>query len=169
MLRLKKTKYGGYPLWQDDASMPALTQSTHVVWQQLEPILVRIDEARESEQFTASPPFSLPARLELIWDRHHSHRQGLVMFDSQGQLIVHVVHALLGYDGSGPQLSKQILTHLGVGEAMFEQIQHEVRDRPYLVVLSRQKRRFDQGITTTYPTHEVEGEWEYWDASKHLS
>ena len=168
MLEPRKLEDGSYPLWEDDVSMRALTQDTYVAWRQLEPILARITGVLGTDQFTDSPPFSLPARIELIRTQDHSNLQGLVLFDSQGQLIVHVVHALLGYEGSGTKISEQILGYLGVSEAMFREIQQNVQNRPYLIILSRQKHELHEDVRVSNLTPEVEEEWRYWDVSERL-
>ncbi len=69
--------------------------------------------------------------MEFFWDPQYDSR-GVTFFDDQGRLIVHVLHALLGYGGSGPMFSKQIMLHLGVSEEMFQDIQSALWDqRPY--------------------------------------
>ena len=78
------------------------------------------------------------------------------------------VVALLGYGGSGPYLSEQILTLLGVSQEMFEEIQRATWDRPYLIILSRQKREVIEGVDTAYPTLQVEDEWRWWPATSSL-
>ncbi len=84
--------------------------------------------------------FSRPVRLECFWN-DYSHKRGITVFDQHGRLIVHVVPALLGYEGSGPALSWQLMERLGVTRELFDQLQTEVHNnRPYMLIVSREQR-----------------------------
>lgn len=66
--------------------------------------------------------------------------RGLVLFDSTNRPVVHVFHALIGYDGSAPQLTKEILGMLAIPDVLFEEIQAEFKgirelDIPYYVAI----------------------------------
>ena len=87
------------------------------------------------------PDPTLVKRLEFIRD---DRRRGvfLIADDAEGtereKVLAHLANALLGYDGSGPELSKAILEHLGVPVSVFEAIQDATRnDYPYVVVVRR--------------------------------
>jgi hypothetical protein len=48
--------------------------------------------------------------------------RGVILFDRANNPDIHVIHALLGYDGNGPGLSKHILGLLGLPDEAFTQI-----------------------------------------------
>lgn len=151
---------GEEPIYQTVTSLPALTDSDFLVWRALEPALDKIRGDVERNKWNA--PLALPARLEFFWNDEFT---GVVIFDSRGRLIVHSPVALLGYDGSGPGLSKKILLSLGVSQEMFDEIQAEIWNRrPYAVVVSREKRTEENGIKVAQRTLDVESEWTWWRA-----
>lgn len=154
--------------WQHLGTFPAITGPTDAAWRQIEIILTGVIELARHKTYEISTTYSTPARVELLWSRDNRDFRGLVIFDSMGRLIVHVTNALLGYGGSGPYLSEQILTLLGVSQEMFEEIQRATWDRPYLIILSRQKREVIEGVDTAYPTLQVEDEWQWWPATSSL-
>ncbi len=154
--------------WQHLGTFPAITGPTDAAWKQIEIILTGIIELARHKSYEILTTYSTPARVELLWSRDNRDFRGLVIFDSMGRLIVHVTNALLGYGGSGPYLSEQILTLLGVSNEMFEEIQQATWDRPYLIILSRQKREVIEGVDTAYPTLQVEDEWRWWPATSSL-
>ena len=155
----------GSPKWENANSFPAIDDATDTAWQQAKIILAGVIALANEKPFAGSSGFSLPARVELIWSRGNPELRGLVVFDTQGRLIVHVENALLGYNGSGPSLSQQILSFLDVSPETFEEIQASAWNRPYLIVLSRQRHEAHKGIDVAYPTLDVEPEWTWWDAS----
>ena len=152
----------GYSCYWSGRALRPIDSDTHSAWPLLDIILTGIDQIAERDGWSAI--FSTIARLEFVWDEDQSLR-GVAIFDSRGQLVVHVVHALLGYSGNGPTLSEQITTHLGVSPQMFEEIQCAVwNQRPYKVIVSRRKHGMIQGVDTDYPTLEVEPTWTWWRA-----
>lgn len=155
-------------VWQPHGSLPAITGPTDAAWNQIEIILTGIAELARHKTYAGSTGYSTPARVELLWSRDNRDFRGLVIFDSQGRLIVHVTNALLGYGGSGPYLSEQILMLLGISKEMFEEIQVSVWDKPYVVILTRQKHEVYGGVDAAYPTLEVENEWRWWLATSSL-
>ena len=57
--------------------------------------------------------------------------RGAILYDtssSEPEPCLHVLNALLGYQGSGPLLSKLIMKHLGMSEGMFDQMNRSVND-----------------------------------------
>lgn len=74
--------------------------------------------------------------MEFIWQRGLN-RQGVVLYDAGGTPLVHVVNALLGYQGSGPTLSRLIMTTFGVSDHDFHCINGAVANEDYIVVLDR--------------------------------
>lgn len=46
---------------------------------------------------------------------------------SRPEPFVHVLHALLGYDGSGPGFSRAIMGHLGMQDTVFDRMNDSVR------------------------------------------
>jgi hypothetical protein len=124
--------------------------------------LLRGDESTGSKvQFDArATPIR---RVEIFCDEHvasprgRMHDRGLVLFDNTGRPIVHVFHALIGYNGSAPSVTKAILDELSIPERIFEEIQATFRgirntDRPYYVVI--------QGTGDHYSP-----EWEWWSVT----
>lgn len=85
-------------------------------------------------------------RVEIFSDEHTAQAQhrlldkGLVLFDDSYKPIVHVFNALIGYEGSGPSLTKFILDQLSIPERIFDEIQRKFRgirssDVPYYIVI----------------------------------
>ena len=101
------------------------------------------------------------ARVEAFW-RKGSQHHGLLMFDHTGQLVIQVVHALLGYSGSGSAASELILGELGIPSYLTERAGMEVQNSDYVVVFSRQFHEEVEGIDAVIPYHDVVGRWEYW-------
>jgi hypothetical protein len=62
---------------------------------------------------------------------------GVTLFDEYNWPIVHLNGALLGFDGSGPLLSKHILQQLGLGDEVFTQVNDLVRttQQDYAVII----------------------------------
>lgn len=87
------------------------------------------------------PDPTLVKRLEFI--RYDRRRGAFVIGDDtentgQEKVLAHLVNALLGYKGSGPELSEAVLDHLGVPVSVFEAIQDATwNDYPYVVVVRR--------------------------------
>lgn len=150
----------GFPHWSTYMSFPAIDDGTDTSWVRLEIILAGVTALAQQHGWNAS--FGLPARLEFTWD-NASDRRGVLIYDSRGQLIVHVVHALLGYSGSGPALSEQILSALGAQE-LFAPMNQAARDRAYVLVASRQPHGTIQGVDTAIPGMDVEQTWTWWRA-----
>jgi hypothetical protein len=100
--------------------------------------------------------------MEFFWDLDADTR-GVAFYDDRGRLIVHVLHSLLGYGGSGPMFSKQIMLHLGVSEEMFQAIQAALWDqRPYKVVLSRERHDAFDGVEVVQSGSGITSEWDWW-------
>ncbi len=152
----------GSPKWESHKSFPAIDTTTDQAWNQVKVILAGVIALAKDKPYAGSDDYGQPARIELLWDRGNKDLRGLVVFDNQGRLIVHVVNALLGYGGSGPYLTEQILTFLGVSQQMFGELQQASWDRPYLLILSRQKHEVYEGVDSAYPTLDVESEWTWW-------
>lgn len=85
-------------------------------------------------------------RIEIFGDEYTDGAQnrlqdrGLVLFDTNGQPLVHVCNALIGYSGSGPSLTEAIFAELGVDQEMFDRIQASYAgirstNTPYYVVV----------------------------------
>ena len=87
-------------------------------------------------------------RIEIFCDdhtegaRHRLQDRGIVLFDVHNRPLVHVLHALIGYGGSGPSLTEAILREIGVDESIFDQIQEahagiRSTNTPYYVVVQK--------------------------------
>lgn len=91
-------------------------------------------------------------------------RRGVILFDSRLKPVLHVQHALLGYQGSGPHLSEVILKTLG-GDANFSDVNELVNyDRPYMVIFSREKITEVAGVKAASPFDEPLEQWKWWQA-----
>lgn len=147
----------GFPYFEEEGSLPVIDTDTYTAWRRLE---LLFPDATSVEPGHA---FSIPARMEFFWDLQSDSR-GVAFFDDRGRLIVHVLHALLGYGGSGPMFSKQIMLHLGVSEEMFQEIQAALWDqRPYKVVLSRERHDIlDGDVEVVAPGSGILPNWEWW-------
>jgi hypothetical protein len=53
--------------------------------------------------------------------------RGVFLLDANGTVIVHITNALIGYDGSGPALSRRILELFGFSQQAFHNINDTVR------------------------------------------
>lgn len=84
-------------------------------------------------------------RVEFIHrpgDQGRREYRGAVFYDTSSprpRPYLHVLNALLGYDGSGPQLSRAIMTHLGMSEPMFARMNDSIRgirstSQPYVIL-----------------------------------
>ena len=114
-------------------------------WAALEPILAGIDslyyEWSQDEPLKQNSTFGRIARAEFFWVMRSEQKacQGVVLFDNYRRAILHATNALLGYGGSGPDLSRQILMAIGVSEDMFDEVNASVEPREYdNVVFSRE-------------------------------
>ena len=146
----------GFPYFEEEDSLPVIDTDTYSAWQRLE---LLFPDATSVEPGHA---FGVPARMEFFWDLDADTR-GVAFYDDRGRLIVHVLHALLGYGGSGPMFSKQIMLHLGVSEEMFQAIQAALWDqRPYKVVLSRERHDAFDGVEVVQSGSGITSEWDWW-------
>lgn len=158
--------------------LPALNRSSHDDWHVLEALLTELDSA--GGMILGGVKIGPIARVEFIWKRDKSlEYRGAVLFDNNGEAIIHAMHALLGYVGSGPIFSRQIMTKLGVPVEMFNEINSSVKPYEYdTVVFSREARGVTIGRSTltdghqhtdyrpepvsTYPGAPVSSIWKVW-------
>ena len=148
---------GNFPYFEEEGSLPVIDADTYSAWRRLELLFP------DANTVEPGHPFGIPARMEFFWDPNFDSR-GVAFFDDKGHLIIHVLHALLGYGGSGPMSSKQIMLHLGVSEEMFQDIQSALWDqRPYKVVLSRERHDIlDEDVEFVAPGAGILSDWEWW-------
>ena len=90
------------------------------------------------------------ARVEFIWNRA-ANRRGAVFFDDKGVPLVHVVNALLGCQGAGSALSRQIMMEFGMDESVFDEINMLVANQDYVVVLTREVHAEVDGVLRALP------------------
>jgi len=127
----------GIPYYEDEVSHMPLMEDTFSDWRSLQAIFTDADSVWNEDGTDFR--FGTPVRLEAFWDLDIDER-GIAIFDDRNQLIVHVVTALLGYDGSGPELSRRILEHFGVPEVVFNELQRLLKnDHHYKVVIARER------------------------------
>lgn len=106
--------------------------------------------------------FDTPARLECFWD-DNLRKRGITIFDQQGRLIIHVHSALLGYEGSGPRLSWQLMERLGVPRKLFDELQVEANlSRPYMMIVSREQYEHRDGTHYIAIGTPVQDAWTRW-------
>lgn len=123
------------PSYYDQVSLRPLMHGGFADWQRLQEIFP--DGNSVWNEDGPDYRFGVPVRLEAFWGLGLNER-GIVIFDDQDQLIVHVVTALFGDTGRGSDLSQQILEHFGVPASIYEEIQaHTWGARPYKVVIAR--------------------------------
>lgn len=156
----------GYTTWSPAGSFPAITDSSDASLKQVRAILAGVEALYMDTSNPRTEVFGLPARVELFWYRERQELRGLAIFDTEERLIVHVAHALLGYSGSGPILTREILKLLGVSKEMFEKLQRAAWDQNYLIILSRERPAPYEGLDN--PQLDVEPEWTWWIAHEHL-
>jgi len=146
------------PLFFTERSLPPAVDFTFVVERQLEIRLTSIPSEIERHGWNAQ--FSLPARFEFVVTND---AEGMLLFDSLGHLIVHAPTAKLGYDGSGPSLSKNVMRILGVTEETINEIQAETRGKSkYVVIVSREKHVAQDGLEVAIRGHDVLDTWTWW-------
>ena len=125
---------------QTRQSYPAIDNDTSASWQLVQPLIAGINLLNEWN-IDRRGGFAKPARIELYMGADSFRTRGLVIFDESDRLIVHVVNALVGYGGTGPQLSKQILSFLDVSPEIIDEIQaatsQEKGSKPYNILLVR--------------------------------
>lgn len=105
----------------------------HSIWRDVQPV-GRIEIF--SDDYTDAAKYRLQDR-------------GLVIFDTNGRPLLHVCNALIGYSGSGPSLTKAIFDELGVGQAIFDEIQATYAgtrstNTPYYLVVQKVQDDIDR-------------------------
>lgn len=141
--------------------------ATDIDWRAIELLLVGIDATNlrfETQPEKGYAEIARVARVEFRWTQEgHVEHRGAVLFDANGQPILHAMHALLGYGGSGSGLSRNILQVVGVSEAMFEEVNTSVKSRAYdTVVFSREATAFHEGVEHAARFTPVKDAWSWW-------
>jgi len=127
----------GLPYYEDTVSLMPLMEDTFSDFRRLQEIFPDANSVwnEDGPDFR----FGVPVRLEVFWDLDTDER-GIAIFDDHNQLIVHVLTALFGYDGSGPEFSRQILEHFGVPGVVFTELQRLLKnDHHYKAVIARER------------------------------
>lgn len=151
---------GKRSVFQTNTSLPAMDDFTWSIWSELEPKLSELDGVQGNLAWNAR--LTAPARIEVFLTEH---KEGLAIFDSRGQLVVHAIPARLGNDGYGAELSLNIMRLLGVSEEMIEAMQSQLRDvNPYQVVVSRELMSITDKARATL-SDDVAPEWVWWDVA----
>lgn len=92
-------------------------------------LLRGIAETLRIEGHNPWPDIQPIGRIEIICDdhteaaRYRRRDRGIVLFDLNGQPLIHVVNALVGYSGSGPSLTEAIFRELRIDHDIFDEIQ----------------------------------------------
>lgn len=152
LLYLKHVKMGARPgtMYREvDAVFGCVDASPGRAEAEVEELLHRITSDNLKGQ---RPALVRPiGRVEIFCDDHTTGAQGrlqdrgLVLFDMREKPVVHVLHALIGYEGSGSSLTQAILRDVGVPERIFLEIQDEFRgvrtsNIPYYIVIQSAPR-----------------------------
>ena len=124
-------------------SFAAIDAETHTAWRLVRTILIGTIEhnkaLRRAGLGLGFQDFGRPTRVEAFMGTSSFRTRGIAIFDEKGDLIVHVVNALLGYDGNGPDLSWHILNLLGISDEMFSDIQAATSQQrgttPYTIII----------------------------------
>jgi len=127
----------GFPYYEDAVSLMPLMTDSFSDWRRLQEIFPDGNSVwnEDGPDFR----FDVPVRLEAFWDVDRDER-GIAIFDSNDQLIVHVLTALFGYEGSGPTFSRRILAHFDVPSSYFTELQQLLKnDHHYKVVIARER------------------------------
>lgn len=132
-------------------------QSTDVAWSIVKHLIAGIDALVNPANIYKGEIGPL-VRAEFFWGEGLPQHRGVVLYDNKGRAVMHVVHALLGYSGSGPALSGQILKALGVPEEMFEEANNTVPHQDYVLVFSREQVSNDTAVLYGTPRET----WEWW-------
>lgn len=154
-----KKEYPGVFYTEYQTELGSFDYSTDRAGQLMSYLLPGIEQTARSRPLEAGKI----VRAEFIWKRptRPVEDRGVVLWNNHGQAMIHVVNALLGYSGSGPALSQQILRLLGVPEELFEQANGSVAHQSYVIVFSRQSHSMVDDVDTAIPFAEP-GEWEWW-------
>lgn len=103
-------------VWQTEDSFPAMMTNTYKSLTRLKQIFAWL---REDNRQIGSIEFVRGSRGVREF-------RGALLFDTDDKLIVHAPHALLGYYGDGPTLSREILALYGMAEGVFTYINERV-------------------------------------------
>lgn len=141
--------------------------STDQDWRTLKILLAGINQLHGAENHS---DVGAVARVEFFWYKEvsdpHNRNRGAVVFDNYGNLLLHAPNALLGYGGSGPWLSEQILRAVGVSKEMFNDANGDVWGKDYTLIFSRQYHDTATGVDLAVPYGPVRREWEWWTSYK---
>lgn len=104
--------------------------------------LLRGLEQQEDGQYQLHLAFT---RIEFVFEPGHTrHKElrGAILFDQHDQPVLHFGNALLGYEGSGPYHSRDILALLGAPPRLFDDINGDVadarrRNEPYTIIVRK--------------------------------
>jgi hypothetical protein len=167
--------------------MQTFDGSTDSDWAAIKHILAGIDALYHEWSMDSperqSSTFGRVARVEFINKQDEVtgvERRGAVLFDNYRRPLLHTTNALLGYGGSGPGFSQQILQMLGVPERMFDEANRSVTHGDYdNVVFSREaigvgiaesaviggkyyRDPYNTGDIITQPGMPVADSWTWW-------
>jgi hypothetical protein len=151
---------GGYLRYE--TKLGCFDGDTSKDWEQIEECLERLELANLLDGNRVGS--GLVTRVELFRNYDQSGREfrrGLVAFNDQCEALFHAVNALIGYNGSGPILTRQILTTIGVPLEMFERANNEARSGSYTVVFSREQTEVYEGIVVSRHEGYLD-RWEQW-------
>lgn len=149
--------------------------ATQFDWKILEPLIAGInslyapipDRPVDDGNYVRPSTYGQIARIEFIhsWTGNIE-RRGALVFDNRWEALFCAQHALLGYGGSGPELSLNILMASGVPEELFHEANSLVTSHDYdSVVFSREETYIDDGEVRTSINRPVLDHWTWWITS----
>jgi hypothetical protein len=145
--------------------------STQADWAILEPLLAGIPALYREVHYPEigeSSTYGLVSRVEFfsVHVNNYPTKRGAVLFDNRGEPLLHAFNALLGYGGSGPHFSRQILSAIGVPDQMFSDANKMVVSGEYdSLIFSRERHETVEGIDTVFLGADVMGDWNWWISS----
>lgn len=139
-------------------------------WRALEPLIAGIEALYVPEDCSSSnddpnfkgSTYGRIARIEFVHshDQFNVDRSGATVFDNRWNALFHVETALLGYEGSGVDLSRNILLAVGVPEELFVEANAAVASHSYdTLVFTREPVYHDDGIEFVLPNQPSLDTW----------
>jgi len=145
--------------------------STDADWAILEPLLAGIPALYKEVKYPEigeSSTYGLVSRVEFFSVRVNDcpAKRGAVLFDNRGVPLLHAFNALLGYGGSGPDFSRQLLSAIGVPDIMFSDANMMVASGRYdSLIFSRERHEVVEDVDTIFVGADVMDEWNWWISS----
>lgn len=112
-------------------------------------------------QLTPEHRGSQIARVELFRGYTPDYRQGMVVFNEQGEALFHAVNAVLGYKASSASLAREVLREIGISNELFHEVNSQAALGAYSVVISRENTEMVGDVQFASRT-KCANDWVYW-------